>query len=271
MFGIDRARDSGARIFDVPIRLIAPNPDQPRRSFDEAGIIELASSIKQVGLIQPLVVRRRGREFVLIAGERRLRALKSLGCETARCIIDDPADEGDPALMAIVENLQREDLHYLEEAECFASLIRDLGLTQEELGKRIGKSQSYVANKLRLLRLPPEVRSRIAAARLTERHARELMKLEKSGALASALETVIAKGLSVNETERLVEKLLADSAPAFKRRPRMIRVFRDYKVFINTVASACDQLRESGLSVTSSSRDVDNGVEILIRVSGPSK
>lgn len=266
LFGTEAVR--GARIADVPVRLISPNPDQPRRSFDEAGIEELAASIKQVGLIQPLVVRRRGRGYVLIAGERRLRALKKLGFETARCVIDEAADS-DPALMAIVENLQREDLHFFEEAECFSALIRDHGFTQEELGRRIGKSQSYIANKLRLLRLPPELRSRIFAAGLTERHARELIKLEKSGGMADALDAVVKNGLSVKETEKLVQNRLSENPCVFRRRPRMIRVFRDYKLFINSVAAACEQLRESGLRVVSSSRDVDNGVEVVIRVFGP--
>ena len=254
-----------ARLRDVPVSLIRPNPDQPRRSFDERSIAELAASIKQVGLIQPLVVRRSGGGYELIAGERRLRAVKSLGMTQVRCMIENGIADADLPVMAVVENLQREDLGFFEEAEHYAALIERFGLTQEELGRKIGKSQSYIANKLRLLKLPEELRGAIAEAGLTERHARAFIRLDSDALRREAIERAAAGRLSVKETERLVDRLSAKKGAA--KRPRMIRLFRDYRIFINTVDAACGQLRESGLAVTSETRDVEFGIEIKITVS----
>ena len=258
------------RLEDIPVSLILPNPDQPRRSFDETGIAELAASIKQVGLIQPLVVRREAEHYVLIAGERRLRAVKQLGRNNVQCIVTVSAGDDNSALMAIVENLQREDLHFFEEAECYSALLDKLGLTQDELGVRIGKSQSFIANKLRLLKLSPSLRKAVIDGKLTERHTRALLKLPTDAEREEAVKRIVSKNLSVKETERLVESMLEaaeQNAQSAKPRPKIIRIFRDYKLFINTVNTACDQLRESGLDVAVEQTDRDNGVDIVIRIS----
>ena len=256
------------RLEELPVRLIMPNPDQPRRSFDEGAIAELAASIKQVGLIQPLVVRMADGYFELIAGERRLRAVKLLGCKTVRCIVERDTDPSDAALMAIVENLQREDLHFFEEAECYSSLMERLGLTQEELAARIGKSQSFVANKLRLLKFSPAVRRRIIDEKLSERHARALLRLSSDEERDEAISKIVRGALSVKAADRLVNAMIAQisGTTADKRKPRMIRIFKDYKLFLNTVNTACDQLRESGLNVAVENTDYTNGVEIRIKV-----
>lgn len=274
LFGLKKANpydgeyDSPLKLLDIPVSLILPNPDQPRRSFDDASISELAASIKQVGLIQPLIVRRVGDHFELIAGERRLRAVKLLELPTVKCIVSASYDEEDSALMAIVENLQREDLHFFEEAECYASLLEKLRLTQEELAIRVGKSQSFIANKLRILRLSAEIRKRVVEAGLSERHTRALLRLPSDAEREEAISKIVSRSLSVKDTERLVDSMLETaSVPSeVKRRPRMIRIFRDYKLFVNTVNSACDQLRESGLNVQVEQTDRDNGVDIIIRV-----
>ncbi|MEA5059520.1 MAG: ParB/RepB/Spo0J family partition protein, partial [Candidatus Pelethousia sp.] len=150
--------EADKRLAQIPTRRIVPNPNQPRTTFDEESIAELAQSIRQVGLIQPLVVRRSGDHYELVAGERRLRACKSLGMEEVTCIVQREVQEEASAMMALIENLQREDLYFLEEAQCYYTLLTAYDLTQEELAQRLGKSQSSIANKLRVLRLPPAVK-----------------------------------------------------------------------------------------------------------------
>lgn len=260
-----QSKTNPTHLAELPVSMIVPNPDQPRRRFDERAIRELAASIQQLGLIQPLVVHRREDCFELIAGERRLNAVKLLGWRHVRCIVQGELREGDTALMAIVENLQREDLNCFEEAECYAQLLRDLKLKQEELAERIGKSQSYVANKLRLLKLEPELRKQLVDSGLTERHARALLRIPKGENRAYALERMCSEALTVKESERMIDRLMEQSKEV--RRPRIIRVFKDYRLFVNSIGSACDQLRESGLNVNMEQTDVDNGVRITITVS----
>jgi ParB family chromosome partitioning protein len=262
----DAEENEGLVLRELPVELISPNPDQPRRSFDEEGLEELAASIDQVGLIQPLLVRRVGSRYELIAGERRLRAVKLLGKSRVRCLIDEYADEASSALMAIVENLQRQDLHFFEEAECYQALIAKLGLTQEELAARLGKSQSFIANKLRMLRLAPGTRRIVTASGLSERHARALLRLKADEERDEAASMMAAKGLSVKEAEKLVQNMLDGGKKELRPGPRMIRIFRDYKLFMNTVNSACAQLRSSGLKVTVEQSDVAGGVEMRIKV-----
>ena len=184
------------KLTEIPVASIRRNPYQPRVTFDEESIAELAQSIRQVGLIQPLVVRKApDGAFELVAGERRLRAVKSLGMESVTCIVEQGMEDESSAMMALIENLQREDLHYLEEAQCYNTLLSTYNLTQEELAARLGKSQSSIANKLRLLRLPEEVKSAMAEAHLTERHARALLKLKDEKTQLALVDKIAKKML----------------------------------------------------------------------------
>lgn len=260
-------RERGGTLIDLPVSLISPNPDQPRRFFDEASIAGLAASIKEVGLIQPIVVRRSREGYTLIAGERRLRAVRLNGSERIRCIVVPSDDCPDPALAAVVENVQREGLHFFEEAECYSAILEATGMQREQLAEKLGKSLSFIANKLRLTAFSPELREMIITAGLSERHARALLSLPGEELCREVIAKVEQKSLSVKETERLVQRSIAEHENAKRRRPRLVRIFRDYRIFVNTVNAACDQLRESGLNVFVEQNETEQGVEIRIAVS----
>ena len=258
------------RLVEVNVASIHPNPYQPRATFDEESIAELAQSIQQVGLLQPLLVRKVDDGYELVAGERRLRAVTSLGMEKVACIVQQDIEDESSAMMALIENLQREDLHYLEEAQCYQKLLETYGLTQEELANRLGKSQSSIANKLRLLKLSDEVKAAMTEKRLSERHARALLKLTDDKQRLDAVERIAEKGLSVKETEQMVEKTLNkaydEKQDGAKPRPKLMRIVRDYRLFMNTINQAVNQLRESGMTVEFEQIDRDDGVDIKITV-----
>ena len=258
------------RLVEVNVASIHPNPYQPRATFDEESIAELAQSIQQVGLLQPLLVRKLDDGYELVAGERRLRAVTSLGMEKVACIVQQDIEDESSAMMALIENLQREDLHYLEEAQCYQKLLETYGLTQEELANRLGKSQSSIANKLRLLKLSDEVKAAMTEKRLSERHARALLKLTDDKQRLDAVERIAEKGLSVKETEQMVEKTLNkaydEKQDGAKPRPKLMRIVRDYRLFMNTINQAVNQLRESGMTVEVEQSDRADGVDIKISV-----
>ena len=258
------------RLVEVNVASIHPNPYQPRATFDEESIAELAQSIQQVGLLQPLLVRKVDDGYELVAGERRLRAVTSLGMEKVACIVQQDIEDESSAMMALIENLQREDLHYLEEAQCYQKLLETYGLTQEELANRLGKSQSSIANKLRLLKLSDEVKAAMTEKRLSERHARALLKLTDDKQRLDAVERIAEKGLSVKETEQMVEKTLNkaydERQDGAKPRPKLMRIVRDYRLFMNTINQGVNQLRESGMTVEVEQSDRADGVDIKISV-----
>ena len=258
------------RLVEVNVASIHPSPYQPRATFDEESIAELAQSIQQVGLLQPLLVRKVDDGYELVAGERRLRAVTSLGMEKVACIVQQDIEDESSAMMALIENLQREDLHYLEEAQCYQKLLETYGLTQEELANRLGKSQSSIANKLRLLKLSDEVKAAMTEKRLSERHARALLKLTDDKQRLDAVERIAEKGLSVKETEQMVEKTLNkaydEKQDGAKPRPKLMRIVRDYRLFMNTINQAVNQLRESGMTVEVEQSDRADGVDIKISV-----
>ena len=206
----DKKNDT-RKLVELPVASIVPNPNQPRKSFDEDSIAELAKSIEQVGLIQPLMVRMNGQGYELIAGERRLRAVKSLGYETVSCIVCADMKEEDSAIAAVIENLQREDLNPVEEACGYRDLIEGCGLTQEDAAKKVGKSRAEVSNVLRLLKLPDCVLSLVRDGKLSYGHARALLPLTElltEQALLAHANGIISNGLSVRETEKLVKSVL---------------------------------------------------------------
>lgn len=245
--------------------LITPNIYQPRRHFNEETIEELAQSIKAYGIIQPLSVRKIGTDrYELVAGERRLRAAKKIGLNEVPVILVDITDK-DSAAIALLENLQREDLNYMEEAEAYYNLIRDHSYTQEQLAEVIGKKQSTIANKIRLLKLEPEIRITLLENKLTERHARALLKLPTSELQRKILNVVLAKNLNVKKTEELIEKELikiTHKEIAADGKKRIKGIFSS-KVYINTVRQVFDKF---GIDAQYSSKDLDDFVEITVRI-----
>ena len=266
----DNATVGDKRFEEIDVELIVPNPNQPRTAFDDEALEELAQSIQQVGLIQPLLVRKVAGGYELIAGERRLRAVKKLGFLKVPCLVQQDMDSEDSALMAIVENLQRENLGYMEEALCYSAMLEKYSLTQEQLALRLGKSQSCIANKLRLLKLSQKVAEAVTEAGLSERHARELIRLRDEEAQLKAVECIKSRGMSVKETERYVSKALDDmydrGREGAKPRPIIMRMMKDYRLFMNSVNDAIELLRNAGMSVDVLQNDRENGVDISISI-----
>ncbi|MBI5902794.1 MAG: ParB/RepB/Spo0J family partition protein [Deltaproteobacteria bacterium] len=192
------------KYFICPIMDISPNKAQPRKSFDEASLKELSDSIREKGVIEPLIVRRSIDGYELVAGERRWRASRMAGLEEVPAVIIDATDE-ESLELAIIENIQREDLNAIEEAEAYRSLT-GFGLSQEEVAKKVGKERATVANYLRLLKLPPEVKAEIVKGSITMGHARALLSIEGHAAQTELCRTIIARGLSVREAEALANR-----------------------------------------------------------------
>ena len=252
--------DTG-RVLFLPVEAIAPNPEQPRRHFDPAALEELAASIRELGVLQPLSVRRREGKWELIAGERRLRAAKLAGLETVPCL-SVAADEKTSALLALVENLQRRDLDFREEALALRRLMEEFGLTQEECAARIGKSQSAVANKLRVLRLSDDILELLQANHATERHARALLPLESPELQRKAAGQVVKQGLTVAQTEGLVSKLLAEGQK--KRKPTFI--IKDVRLFLNTISRGMDLMRSAGVDARCLREESEGEICLTIRI-----
>ncbi|AWI07483.1 nucleoid occlusion protein [Clostridium drakei] len=248
----------------IPVDLISPNIYQPRKHFDEESLDELAQSINTYGIIQPLSVRKIGEDkYELVAGERRLRAAKKAGLEKVPVIIVDISDR-ESAAIALLENLQRDNLNFLEEAEAYYNLIKDHSYTQEKLAEAIGKKQSTIANKIRLLRLTPEIRNIVLENNLTERHARALLKLPTEKLQKTVLNAVIKKSLNVKSTEILVEKQLSKLEPnKGKDSKKKIKGIFSPRVYINTVKQVFDRY---GLNAKYSSEDLEDEIQITIKI-----
>lgn len=245
--------------------LITPNIYQPRKHFNEETIDELAQSIKIYGIIQPLTVRRMsGDRYELVAGERRLRASKKIGLSEVPVIIIDITDK-DSAAIALLENLQREDLNYIEEAEAYYNLIKDHSYTQEQLAEIIGKKQSTIANKIRLLKLDESIRGELLQHKLTERHARALLKLPSPELQKRVLNAVINKGLNVKNTEEYIEKellKLTKEEVAADGKKKIKGIF-NAKVYINTVKQIFDKY---GINAAYASKDLDDCIQITVTI-----
>jgi len=228
----------------VPVQKVVPNPYQPRKEFDEEALADLAASIKQVGVLQPLLVAPYGDgRFLLIAGERRLRASKLAGVDLIPVIISEYTPE-QMAEIAMIENLQREDLHFLEEAEGYEKLMTQFQLTQDGMASRVGKKQSTVANKLRLLKLSPAVRMEIRKQGLSERHARALLKLEGDDSQLKVIQVVVKKKLNVRQTENLIENLLSAETDNHKNR---IVIVNDVRIYVNSIKQIYNTIQKSGI------------------------
>ena len=247
----------------LPLEKVQTNPNQPRRIFDPSHLEELAASIRTYGVLQPISVRFvAGYQYELIAGERRLRASHLAGLETIPAVIVNVSEQ-DSAVLALVENLQRQNLHYLEEAEGFLHLINDFGMTQEEVAERIGKTQSCVANKLRVNRLSSKVQEILIANELTERHARALLRLNDENLQIDVLDKVIKQGLTVRRTEELIESLLI--APAEDKKAEGIRLYiRDLRLLTNSIKDNLKIMERSGMESTMEVQKTENGYTIHI-------
>ncbi len=241
---------------------IFPNPCQPRASFSYDQLQELAASIRQNGLLQPLTVRPfADGTYELVCGERRLRACRLAGIEKIPCVITEMSDE-QSAVFALLENIQRCDLNFFEEAAALQKLQCFYGLSQEEIAARLGKSQSFLSNKLRLLRLSEDLRADILSAQLTERHARALLRLA-GDQRRQALDMIRARRLTVAETEKLVEQMLR-TLPERRREP--VSAFRDLTVFINTLNHAVDTMRKAGIAANSAKSETQEYIEYVVRI-----
>lgn len=250
----------GERVLNVPTGDILPNPDQPRRTFAFAELAQLAQSISENGILNPLSITLQDGRPVLIAGERRLRAAKMLGMSTVPCIVVQATDR-DRAVLGLIENLQRQEMNCFETAEGIRRLIAVYGLTQEEAAARLGCSQSAVANRLRLLRLGEEERVFIIEHGLTERHARALLSVEDTARRWEMLRRVAAGKLTVAATERLIAATPVATKPTVRTPP-----IRDVRVFSNTVKHAVETMCRSGVQASCSKTETAEYIEFLVRV-----
>lgn len=252
------------RVQYIPLGRIRPNPQQPRRSFDEEGLAELAASIRSCGILQPLTVRRAGDGYELVAGERRLRAARIAGLREVPCLVAQVGEE-DSALLALMENLQRRDLDCWEEAQAIARLISRYGLSQEEAARRLGRAQPTVANKLRLLRLPEDVRALLRENGLTERHARALLRLQDPEVQRRAAGDIVRRGMNVAQAEAYVEKLL-QSAQVTPPRGRSTYIIKDVRLFLNSVDRGLHLMRQAGVDAGWDRQDTDREILLTIRI-----
>lgn len=258
-------------IINIPIDEITPNIYQPRKEFDDNTLDDLTNSIKSYGVLQPIVVRRSGKTgYEIIAGERRWRACKKAGFTDIPAIVKDAKDT-DTAILALIENIQREDLNFIEEAEGFRQLIQECGITQEELAMKLGKSQSTIANKMRILKLPQDILKIISQEKLTERHARALLRLPEEKLQSQVLDKVLEQGLSVRQTEELVAKTLdkidgekkQDKGKSFKI------AIKDVRIFINSMRQLVKTIKDTG--VKAEYKEIDQGEYIELMVQLPKR
>lgn len=267
----------------IGVDKIVPNPQQPRRVFEQVALQELAESIANHGVIQPVTLRRVGGLFELIAGERRLRATQMAGLKAIPAIVVD-ADDEESAVLALIENIQRENLSYMEEALGYLKLAQEYHMTQEEIAKLMGKTQSAVANKLRILRLCGETKRILAEYGLTERHARALLRLSEEEQQVQTAKLIAVKGMNVRETEEYIENLLIKQQEVLPERglplsgtvkgevknrltrPRIKRFIRDIRLFTNTVNRAALYMKEAGVPVQVAENKNEGYYEMVIRV-----
>lgn len=253
----------GGQIILVPQEEIYPNPNQPRKRFDFDELEGLAQSIRQNGIIQPIAVRINGKgEYELISGERRLRASRLVGITQIPCIIMEATDEKS-ALFALLENIQRSDLGFFEEAQAIEKLIVDFGMSRDEVCKKLGKAAPTVSNKLRLLRLPEEIRLKIVQENLTERHARALLKLTSVSQMERAMSIIAERRLNVAESEKLILQIMTNDS---RRRQPPVKLFKDVRIFVNTLNHAVDTMRKAGIEADSAKSETDEYIEYIVRI-----
>lgn len=252
------------KILAIDIDRIRPNPFQPRRDIAKDKIEELAQSIKSSGLIQPIVVRRAGQSYQLVVGERRYLACRSLGWKKISAAVKTLSDN-EMAATALIENLQRENLSIIEEASGYAALMRNFSLTQEALARRLGKSQSTIANKIRLLRLPERVREKLQDHNLTERHARALLRLDSEQQQLQMIEEIGQMGLTVNQAEKRIDKISGGQKGPGKLKGSK-PIIRDMRIVLNTIRQSVAMIRKSGLDPEVTETVEPDYIEVKIRL-----
>lgn len=252
---------SAGQVLLIPSDSIYPNPNQPRKVFDQSELVNLAISIRMNGILQPITVREIENGYELVSGERRLRASKLAGLLNVPCIVVD-VNSLKSAVFALIENLQRQNLGYFEEAQAINKLMKDFSLSQDEAARRLGKAPSTVSNKLRLLSLPEEAREMLSQNGLSERHARALLRLEE-GDIMEVLTRVIEKKLNVSQTEKLVEEYASKN----KKPGRQTKImFSDVKIFLNTINNALDTMQKAGIKAEFKREDNENSYIYLIEI-----
>lgn len=244
---------------------LLPNPYQPRKQFKSEELLSLAESIKENGILQPLLARRINNSdyYEIIAGERRLRAAILANLATVPCLIVD-CDYEESAVYSIIENIQRSDLSFFEEAQAINQMQNHFGMTQEQIAKRLGKSQSALSNKLRLLKLPADVRYFIEKEGLSERHARALLRLESEKQMWTALNLIKEKGLNVQQTEEYINSITNKEVKPHKN--NIVKIFKDVRIFVNTVNKAINTMKEAGIPAESNKTETDDYIEFLVRI-----
>lgn len=252
------------KVVQVDVNDIVPNPHQPRTEFEKSDISSLAESIRQNGILQPLTVRKTEDSYEIIAGERRLRAAKIVGLQYVPCIIMN-ISERNSAILALVENIQREDLSFFDEASAIEKLINYYGMTQEEAAIKLGKAQSTIANKLRLLKLSNEEKLVITRYNLTERHARALLKLGSSADRMLIINRIVKYKLNVEKTEQIIEEYIDKNKlkESYKKRSK---VFADIRLFINSINKAVETMKAAGISADSCKIQYDDFIEYRVRI-----
>ena len=253
-----------SRVRYIPINDIRPNPQQPRRRFDQDGLRELSESIAAYGILQPLTVRAQNGGYELVAGERRWRAARMAGLRQVPCLLAR-VDEEDAALLALIENLQRRDLDYMEEASAIARLLRRYGLSQQQAAEKLGRSQSAVANKLRLLRLEEPVVDALRRYGLPERHARALLRLEDGEQRLAAAEHMGKRGMNVAAAEAYIEQLIARSQTTPPKR-RSTYVIKDVRLFLNSVERGIRLMRGAGVGAKVARQDTEEEICLTVRI-----
>ena len=263
-------KSTDVQVLQIPLSKIVPNPYQPRKEFESEALSELADSIRQYGVLQPLLVAP-GKDdtYILIAGERRLRASTMAGLGTVPVIVSEYTSQ-QIAEIALIENLQRKDLHYLEEAEGYEKLVNTFHLTQESMAIRVGKKQSTIANKLRLLRLPSSVRKKLHDSDLTERHARVLLKLENEELQKAVLQKVLKGHFNVRQTEALVEKTLKEAGKLNQKKPRFV-IVNDVRIYLNSIKEIMETVKTSGIPSSMEQEMDGDDVVVTLRIKNVKK
>ncbi|MBS7388832.1 MAG: ParB/RepB/Spo0J family partition protein [Oscillospiraceae bacterium] len=253
---------STAEIYNIPQTMIVPNPNQPRKRFDYDELENLAQSIRENGILQPITVRKReDKKYELVSGERRLRAARLVGMVKIPSIVIN-IDDKNSAMFSIIENLQRQSLDFFEEAEAIEKLVGEYAMSREEVAQKLGLAPSTVSNKLRILRLPEEMRFELARAGLTESHARALLMLEDDNQRARALSIIVDRHLNVAESERMINQMINRN----NRSRNPLRGIRDIRLFINTLNHAVDTIRRAGVEADAARSETEEYIEYVVRI-----